>query len=63
MFQFASKSFHSLAFHNFTRQGVPQPSRNVGLISKTSLWIFAKFIADTPYVLSCKLLTFDADHI
>ena len=25
MFQFLSKSFHSMAFHNFTRQGVPQP--------------------------------------
>jgi len=32
-------------------------------ISKTNLWIFVKFIADTSYILSRKWLTFGADHI
>jgi len=32
-------------------------------ISKSYLWIFAKCIADTPYILPRKIINFGADHI
>ena len=32
-------------------------------IPKTNLWIFAKFIADNPYILPCKWLTFGVYHV
>jgi len=32
-------------------------------ISKTSLWIFAKFVTETPYILPWKWLTSGTNHI
>jgi len=41
MFQFSSKSFHSLTFHHFTRQRVPQPRASRTVVAIVDKWLDA----------------------